>query len=93
MLADPEAPAKGVGAQAVDRQRHQGVAVQAQQGGGIGRQQRAQGTEQAAVALLLGQVAGQVGHQREQGAQQGVRCHFDSTLSVRQQSCVVGMTQ
>ncbi|MNQ36405.1 hypothetical protein D3C85_499250 [compost metagenome] len=82
VLADPEAPAEGIGAQAVDGQRHQGVAVQAQQGGGIGRQQRAQRAEQAAVAFLLGKVAGQVGHQWDQGAQQGMRCHFDSLLSV-----------
>ncbi|MOA39017.1 hypothetical protein D3C78_1607630 [compost metagenome] len=81
MLADPKAPAEGVGAQAVHRQRHQGVAIQAQQGGGVGRQQRAQGAEQATVALLFGQLAGQVGHQGDEGAQQGMRCHFDTVLS------------
>lgn len=35
VLADPEAPAKGVRAQAVHRQRYQPFTVQAQQRGGI----------------------------------------------------------
>ncbi len=38
VLADPEAPAQGIGAQAVHCQRHQPLAVQAQQSGGIAGQ-------------------------------------------------------
>jgi len=65
MFADLEAPAEGVGAQTIHRQRHQPFAVQAQQRGGIARQQGAQGFEQASIAFAFGQFAGQVGDQRQ----------------------------
>ena len=77
MFADPEAPAEGVRAEAVHRQRDQVFAVQAQQRGGVAGQQVAQGLEQAAVAFVFRQVAGQVGNQRDQGGKQGVGGHFD----------------
>ncbi|MNJ61804.1 hypothetical protein D3C77_576100 [compost metagenome] len=78
MLIDLEAPPEGVGAQAVHRQRHQPFAVQAQQRGGIARQQAAHGFEQAPVAFALGQFAGQVADQRQQGGEQGFCGHKDS---------------
>lgn len=65
MFADPEAPAEGVRAEAVHRQRDQVFAVQAQQRGGVAGQQVAQGLEQSAVAFVFRQVAGQVGNQRD----------------------------
>ena len=61
----PEAPAEGVRAEAVHRQRDQVFAVQAQQRGGVAGQQVAQGLEQSAVAFVFRQVAGQVGNQRD----------------------------
>jgi hypothetical protein len=47
-------------------QRHQPFAVQAQQRGGIARQQGAHGFQQAPIALAFGQFAGQVGDQWQQ---------------------------
>ncbi|MNP70740.1 hypothetical protein D3C76_1670130 [compost metagenome] len=82
MLADPEAPAQGIGAQAVHRQRHQPLAVQAQQRGGIARQQTTHGLQQAAVAFLVGQVAGQVADQRQKGGEQRLCGHMDSCGSI-----------
>ncbi|MOA31392.1 hypothetical protein D3C78_1525470 [compost metagenome] len=81
VFVDFEASAKGVGAQAIDRQRHQPFAVQAQQGGRIAGQQAAHGVEQASVALALGQVAGQVADQRQQGGKQWFCGHKDSSWS------------
>ena len=78
VLADFEAPTEGVGAQAIYRQRHQPFTVQAQQRGGIARQQRAHGLQQAPVTLTFRQLAGQVGDQRQQGGEQWLRSHNDS---------------
>ena len=63
VFADLEASSEGVEAQAVNRQRHQPLAIKAQQGGGIARQQSAHGLKQAAVTLALWQFAGQVSDQ------------------------------
>ena len=78
MFADFEAPAEGVGTQAVDRQRHQPFTVDAQQGGGIAGKQRAHGFEQTPIALPFGEFAGQVRDQGQQGGKQGFCCHSDS---------------
>jgi hypothetical protein len=75
MVADFEAPAEGVGTQAIHRQRHQPFAVQAQQRGGIAGQQGAHGFEQATIALALGQFAGQIGDQWKQSGEQGFGGH------------------
>ena len=64
LLGDLEAPAEGVSTQAIDRQRHQILALKAQQRRGIARQQRAQRLQQATITLSLGQITGQIGHQR-----------------------------
>jgi hypothetical protein len=69
VLGHLEAPAQGVARQAVNGQGHQGVAVQAQQGHRVAGKERAQGVQQAAVALALGDVLRQVGHQGHEGAQ------------------------
>ena len=82
MLADSEAPAQGIGAQAVHCQRHQPFAVQAQQRGGIAGQQPTHGLQQAAIAFLVGQVAGKVADQGQQGGEQGLRGHMDSCGSI-----------
>jgi len=78
VFADLEASAQGIGAQAVHCQRHQRLTVQAQQRGGVARQQGAHGLQQAAVTLAFGQFAGQVGDQGEQGGEQRLRSHNDS---------------
>ena len=77
VLADFETSAQGIQAQAVDGQRHQPFAVQSQQGCGVAGQQGAQSMQQAPIALALGQVAGQIVHQRQQGGQQQFCSHFD----------------
>ncbi|MNP14490.1 hypothetical protein D3C76_1068170 [compost metagenome] len=82
MLGDLEAPSQGVLAQAVHRQGHQLITVQAQQGGGIAGQEPAQRFEQAPVAFALGKFAGEIADQRDQCLQQGVRCHYDSMVSI-----------
>lgn len=71
MLADPEAPAEGVGAQAIHCQRYQPFTIQAQQRGGIARQQAAHGLQQAPIALLVGQIAGQVADQGSKAVSNG----------------------
>ncbi|MNT32529.1 hypothetical protein D3C72_1684160 [compost metagenome] len=63
VFGDLEAPPQGVLAQAIHRQGHQLVTVQAQQGGGIAGQEPAQGFEQAPVAFALGEFAGEVADQ------------------------------
>ncbi len=70
MLTDPESAAQGVGAQAVHSQGYQPFTVQAQQRSGVARQQAAHGLQQAAVALLIGQIAGQITDEGQQGGQQ-----------------------
>ncbi|KFF31933.1 hypothetical protein G039_0329580 [Pseudomonas aeruginosa VRFPA01] len=77
VFTDPEASPEGVRAETVHRQRNQLFAIQAQQRGGVAGQQVAQGVEQAAVAFVFREVAGQVGDQRNQRGKQGVGGHFD----------------
>jgi hypothetical protein len=75
VLPDQETPAQRVGRQAVHGQRHQRVAIQAQQRHGIGRQQAAHGVEQAPVTLGRRDLARQVGHQRQHGSEHGLGSH------------------
>ena len=77
VLGNAKAPAQRIGHQAVDGHGPQPLAFQAQQGGGIGRQHGAQGCQQAAKALALRQVLGQVGHQGGEGVQGGGCGHKD----------------
>ncbi|MNF13899.1 hypothetical protein D3C80_2159020 [compost metagenome] len=58
------------------------LAIQAQQGGGIAWQQLAKGFQQAPVAFAVRQLAGQVGHQGEEGGEQRVTGHFDSLMVI-----------
>ena len=58
MFADPEAPAEGVRAEAVHRQRDQVFAVRRSSAVASQGQQVAQGLEQSAVAFVFRQVAG-----------------------------------
>ncbi|MNE33714.1 hypothetical protein D3C80_1274010 [compost metagenome] len=78
VLADLEAPAEGVGTQAVDGQRHQPFTIKTQQGGGVAREQGAHGFQQASITFALGQFAGQVGDQGQQSSEQGFCSHSDS---------------
>ena len=82
VFAHPEPPAEGIGAQPVHGQRYQPFAVQAQQRGGIAWQQAAHGLQQAAVALLVGQFAGQVTDQWQQRGEQRLCSHMDSSRSL-----------
>ncbi|MNN56127.1 hypothetical protein D3C81_1710430 [compost metagenome] len=81
MLAYSEAPAQGIGGQPVDSQWHQPFAIEPQQRSGIAGQQTAHGLQQAAVAFLVGQVPGQVTDQGEQGGEQRLCGHKDSSWS------------
>jgi len=86
VLGHAKAPAQGVGAQPIDGQRAQPViaifaALAAQQGGGIAGQDGAQRGQQAAVALGFGELAGQLGHQGQQGIQQRGRCSHGDIVS------------
>ena len=86
VLGHAKAPAQGVGAQSIDGQRAQPVvaifaALAAQQGGGIAGQDGAQRGQQAAVALGFGELAGQLGHQGQQGIQQRGRCSHGDIVS------------
>ena len=78
MLGNLESPAQRVTAQAINRQRHQAVAIKPQQGHGVTRQQGLHGLEQAAIAFTVMQLARQVIHQRHQGLQHGFGYQFDS---------------
>ncbi|MNO94377.1 hypothetical protein D3C76_859950 [compost metagenome] len=82
VLGNLETPTEGIRAEAVHRQRDQLVALQAQQGGGVAGQQLAQGFQQAAIAFAVRQLAGQVGHQGEEGSEQRVSGHFDSLMVI-----------
>ncbi len=53
----------------------------AQQGGGIAGQDGAQRGQQAAVAFGFGELAGQLGHQGQQGIQQRGRCSHSDIVS------------
>lgn len=84
MVCHMKAAAQGVGTQAIYGQRAQPSAIGfvTQQGGCVGRQYSAQGRQQAAVAFVLGHVAGQFCHQWQQGVQQrGVGRHSDIVCS------------
>lgn len=82
VLADPKAPAEGVGAKAIHCQRHQPFPVQSQQCCSIARQQATHGLQQAAVAFLVGQIAGQVADQGQEGGEQWLCSHMDSYGSI-----------
>ena len=78
MLFDAEPTAQRIAAQAVHGQRQQPTVLEAQQRGRVAREQHPQRLQQAAIAFGAGQFARDVGHQRDDGLEQGVRCHIDS---------------
>ena len=83
MLADLEASAQGIGAEPLDRQGHQDVAIKPQQRHGIARKELAQGRKQAAVTFAVVQLTGQIGDQRNQGFKQRISGgHFDYSKSL-----------
>ena len=82
MLADSEAPPQGIGTQPLDRQGHQNFAVESQQRHGIAREQLAQGSEQAAITLVVIQLARQIGDQGNKRFQQRISGHFDYSKSL-----------
>jgi hypothetical protein len=69
VVGDAETPAQRVFAQAVDGQRHQHLAVQAQERHGVAGKQPAQRGQQAPVALALGQIERQVANDGKQRLQ------------------------
>ncbi|MNP23677.1 hypothetical protein D3C76_1163940 [compost metagenome] len=64
VLTDLEAAPEGIFTQAIDGQWHQPLAIQAQEGGSIAREQGAHGFQQAPIAFAFRQVAGKVADQR-----------------------------
>ncbi|MNJ76121.1 hypothetical protein D3C77_733380 [compost metagenome] len=67
MFVDLEASPQRVRAQTIDCQWHQPITIQAQKRGSVARQQAAHGFEQTSIAFALGQVAGQIADQWQQG--------------------------
>ena len=82
VLVEAKTPAQGIGRQAAHRQRHQLLVLQAQQGDRVAGHELLQGLQQAAVALVLGHVAGQVIEQGQQNRNQGTGGHIDNLLCV-----------
>ena len=82
VFVETKAPAQGIGRQAAHRQRHQLLVLQAQQGDRVAGHELLQGLQQAAVALVLGHVAGQVIEQGQQNRNQGTGGHIDNLLCV-----------
>ena len=78
VLGQAKAPPQRVWYQAVDGHGAQPFAFELQQGHGVGGQQRAQGGQQAAHALALRHLLGQVRDQRDDGIENMACCHSDS---------------
>ncbi|MNG03236.1 hypothetical protein D3C84_863060 [compost metagenome] len=78
MLLHLEAATQGIGTEPADRQRHQMVLLQAQQGDGVAGHQFEQGGEQALVAFAVRQLASQIVEQGQHGLKQWVVGHIDS---------------
>lgn len=83
MIADAEAPAERIARQSVDRERHEHVAIESQERGGVARKKRAQRTQKATIALGVRHLVREVFDQRNERVEQYTRSHCDyfSSLS------------